>query len=155
MRVRWGHSVADTILAWGGAVHQLIPLQSLLRQIAGNTDQRNLQNQRANYDYTGKVQSRQVKPRGWYPETETVPWGPLATWREPGHVATVDAARVSLSDIIRDFVAIGQPVVIRNALPTHLFPECEDAIRMWDKERFLKSKFAQESKYNAYRIPYG
>ena len=97
--------------------------------------------------------SSQRLPRGWHPEVLTIPWGPLATWRDPGHVKTVDATTTSLRDIIRDYVAVGQPVVIRNALLNT--DQCRNAMRLWDKDTFVESTFARESKYNAYRIPYG
>ena len=152
--VRWGHSVADIILAWPDSLTHMLPLKQWILNHSTSLCPSQTQNTSSSASPPPVPRSpSQRLPLGWHPEVLTLPWGPLATWSDRGSVKTVDAQTTSLRDIIRNFVALGQPVVIRNALLET--EQCRAAMALWDKERFVESTFAKESKYNAYRIPYG
>lgn len=70
------------------------------------------------------------QPSGWmYSAKSTVDWGPLATWEDPGQVDVVDGRQISLQDVIHDYISMGRPVVIRNALLTD-DDRCAAAIRL-------------------------
>jgi len=81
----------------------------------------------------------EVLPRGWVSHQQTVPWGPLATWRDDGLVDIVDATEISLAAIIKGWIAPGKPVVIRNALAATVHqPECRDALRLYVQQRIKR-----------------
>lgn len=120
---RWNHTVADVILAWQN-VPLLEELQIILRQYVSPEAEQNIV---GGVELTAQAES--VYPRDWGPLSDTVPWGPLSRWQNPAHVPTVDARSTSLQRIIKDFVSMGRPVVIANALLTSS-DECRAALRL-------------------------
>eukprot|EP00750_Incisomonas_marina_P003883 INCI13423.1.p1 GENE.INCI13423.1~~INCI13423.1.p1 ORF type:complete len:451 (-),score=62.92 INCI13423.1:1620-2972(-) len=75
--------------------------------------------------------------RGWMPAYYTFPFGALSSW--PGSpVTSVDASSINMATVIRDFVAVGRPLVIKGVLRA-----CPAAQSLWDRSALLDSDLAR------------
>ena len=125
LRNTWGHSVSDLL--------SLAQPQLKIKAVDSHTGQPT--NEILREAPATQKCALFAGPRGWMPDSETFPWGPLAEWNDRSEIQVVDAKAVSLADVITKFVSVGRPVVIRNILAgTMGEPECREAIRRQDDD---------------------